>query len=533
MSIETIEFSEMLYCRVEPQYSLQHMPGFQTVYKSDDLLEKEIDQIEERIRSFQTDNKRNVRYQFFKIDTGRFILTHSVVIDSDPVIVDKCQREGMFLSHCLVITPQEFLKIKNNPFQIFNNFTFIKSADDLVEKYIKSGVTKPSKISLNLSTIPIIGEYFWKEALVINSLAEQIFKPQLNSSTLAILGNSDEILNLISALFFYTLPTMRLKYNFDSFVDPNGKNWGDLKIVGISDTSVSLPFSISKRSLKEFTSASIKDRKTYYSTWLKKVTNTGSYEFIDQLHNIQEICEFINNDSAILPTQIDDRLTRSLSDSCQGMIKGSLFENLSRIFSRELAASISQFASTEMDVNTLHLLKTNQSIDIIPLSKVILGWLKSISPLINKTSVGDNKKFEYIATQSRNFQLLFISSYLSKNEKLRQFSIDQMTFIDFDKILFFLNNPMPLKAFVTKNKLNYLVQNIQPNLDNFSDDQIFDFIKSIIQYQELSLLDQFSERVMKISETNLKPFLGLLKQKSLPDQFRIKLLVRKHSIHTN
>jgi hypothetical protein len=118
---------QMIFTRVEPEYSPQHKSGFQTVYSSRELSIADVKQIERRVQCFQANDPALERWQFFTLESGLVVLTHSVTIESHPQIIDRNRRGGVFLAHCLIFRREDFQKwTHNDPFRIFDRFNFVQ-----------------------------------------------------------------------------------------------------------------------------------------------------------------------------------------------------------------------------------------------------------------------------------------------------------------------------------------------------------------------------------------------------------------------
>lgn len=128
---------QLLYGRVEADYSPRRVDGYQVVYRSAGVTEPEVRAVEAAVKAFAPAEAGDVRLQFFWLPTGRCALTHSVAIDPHPEYVDHNQRGGAFLAHCLVLSEAEFREhLLANPFRVFDARPrpFFTRAEDMIRE---------------------------------------------------------------------------------------------------------------------------------------------------------------------------------------------------------------------------------------------------------------------------------------------------------------------------------------------------------------------------------------------------------------
>jgi len=144
-----IQAQEVFYSRVEAPYSTLNKSGYQVVYHSPSLDKSTVKEIENHLRCFES-SQGETRYQFFHLTSGAVALAVSQVID--PVntrITDRAGRPGPFLAHCIVLQPQDFLLLDNDPFRLFDEFdVFILDVEEMIEVQQRQPATRDIEIEV-------------------------------------------------------------------------------------------------------------------------------------------------------------------------------------------------------------------------------------------------------------------------------------------------------------------------------------------------------------------------------------------------
>jgi hypothetical protein len=286
---------QLIFSRVEEKYSPQRYSGFQTVFKNRNLSNSEVEIIEERVKCFKPISQEVTRYQFFSLPSGRLVLGHSKIIDSDPIIIDKERREGMFLAHCLVLESKEFTKINNDPFRLFDTFPFLTTARELGDQFIRvEEIEQNIEIEINPSHLPLRGRLWWHEADKLYIYAKSAESFPSKSNGIGLVGNNSQVNELVSAFIHFTLPSIRLKCSFDTYVDNCMDNSKQYWLVGssqnIPNRSISLNAEVHDIVLPE----SVIDSNDIYSYWLVQAVKSAGEKVFVHVQEVQELCEALS-----------------------------------------------------------------------------------------------------------------------------------------------------------------------------------------------------------------------------------------------
>jgi hypothetical protein len=121
--------AQLIYTNLEKDQS-HGQEGFQVWLRTPDLIaEAEETEIESRLGDFEerkessTGNAPTVRFQFFRLISGKIVLARSVPLDES----DRHNRSGRFYSHALILTADVFQHFNNDPLPIFRQFRFQSS----------------------------------------------------------------------------------------------------------------------------------------------------------------------------------------------------------------------------------------------------------------------------------------------------------------------------------------------------------------------------------------------------------------------
>lgn len=216
MSMAQLTAMQMIFTRVEANYSPHRKSGYQTVYHSSGLSASDVQEIEKHVQCFQTNEPSLVRRQFFTLQSGYVVVTHTITIETIAEIVDKYQRSGVFLAHCLIFSKNLFEKADNNPFQIFDAFhNFMRNAPDMIAQFNQIERREP-RCAINITSSPIranSSNHNTKLTELIEKRAEQ------KTKSLLFYGTEKEIDKTLRAAFDLTPKEKRLTRTFNSHID--------------------------------------------------------------------------------------------------------------------------------------------------------------------------------------------------------------------------------------------------------------------------------------------------------------------------
>lgn len=214
-----ISAAQLIYARVEAEYSSRGRPGYQTVYQSPSLSAAEVELIERRVQCFRPARPADARLQCFQLPGGRAVIGRSVLVRGDPAIVDRLGRPGAFLCHCLVLSAPEFARAGNNAFALFDAFPFLDDPAVMASDYLRAEpVAEPALIAVEGAPAPATG---WPEdeALLLAEAGLRAAADLRARRGLALVGSAEAIEQALRTLIARLPLARRPACSFDSCTD--------------------------------------------------------------------------------------------------------------------------------------------------------------------------------------------------------------------------------------------------------------------------------------------------------------------------
>ncbi|MEL7263626.1 MAG: hypothetical protein AAFP69_02280, partial [Planctomycetota bacterium] len=144
----SLQIQQLVYCRLQREYSPHRRTGYQTVYVSPSLapVAKEI---ERKIESYTVSRQDPdaIRIQYFRVSDGRFVVARSQTVTHFEIV--DTSREGILMAHAVVINRNEFCRVGCNPFAILDGSdVFVRDPEDLHQRYVVQ--RPPDTITINV-----------------------------------------------------------------------------------------------------------------------------------------------------------------------------------------------------------------------------------------------------------------------------------------------------------------------------------------------------------------------------------------------
>jgi hypothetical protein len=517
----SIQGKQLIYCPVEIGYSPNHFSGYQTVYKSIGLQQNEVVEIETQVINFRPLDLQQVRKQYNILSSGNVVLTNTVSIESDPIIVDKYQRPGTFLAHCLIFSPEEFQKVFYNPFKIFDHFAFLKSAGQLSRDYDQENNREPScVIEVDPYSPTHGGEAWWRDAINIYSLTQQIQKTKFRTNQLV--GSDADIEAFLRAVFEFAPLNVRLLCTFDTLSDKRSSaSWKYWAIHTFSENNRDQ----NTINLEQGTIPIInpKTNNDLYAYWLRyAIENLQEKTYLNAI-SIQAICEAFRNRS-----RIDQNITIGVSlefyNANAHFICANLFSLFSDVSSKSIAGKLLKYIET-FDVayiNPRDLLSIASS-NLIYVQELILlirGLIESNLSIVTELSRSDWKIIEHYATQINDNVLLLWAAIWLKNKTLRQRILSEISANEYQDSILLMPSPLSPNEFVSSKHISIFVDKIKPLLTEISDKQFIEIVNAILTSGCRDYLCNMIDRIGSMERKNLIELIKLCnKRADIPPLF--------------
>lgn len=530
--MKTVSCMQMVFCRVEEDYSPALSTGYQTVYKSRGIEEYESEYVEKRIRCFKPRSDDDLRYQFFVIPGGKVVVTHSIPIESDPIIVDKARRGGMFLAHCLLIEPGEFKRINNNPFDIFDNAKFLSSAREMVDEFLSEKRNEDIHyINIYPSTKYFRASRWDSEAVKLYSLAKAAPTITSNSMTSLIISSREEIEYFLRAVFHFTPPKLRISCSFDTSIDDCDVQAGQFWIAGslksLNKSFVNLDISGNSLAL----SVDPPQQTDCYFNWLQEFQKSGGEELYERVPKIQDLCEAIHNKRIPAKELLKDEIILPFFSINKTFIKERLTNALSQDVPIKIVEELSLFIMQSYD--PMDVIKHAATQEITPEygAGYIHNWIIHNTQHLDILQDEDWVKIFELADKAQDTTLLFWLSIFTENSVRRNEAIRKMSKEEFLDALFLLQNPISASHFVNSRFSSILLNKLIPLLGELTNDQFIELVEAIVSIEVFDDLNVLSDRVLLLDSRDLRKLNKVIKNiENLPLDFQNAITMRRNEI---
>lgn len=406
----TLRAAQLIYTRVEPDYSPQRKSGFQTICQSASLTAAEVQAIEQRVRCFQQ-QADITRRQFFRLESGKLVCTHTrLLTNPDTTIIDATGRSGAYIVHCLILTAAQFAQLDENPFALFDHYPF-QTEPQAMLAHIAATANDGyhTEVPALRANAPAPG---WTvgAARRIVTLAQQAGQPAQKNQAVLLVGREEAITTAVRVAFGLLPRAQRAGCSFDTCIDRCTPAPGQYRIVGSSTRQGGGGFvSLDLERLEREGGADLPAGSDRYSTWLHALEPQRPVDaaLLDDAALIQEVSQaFVENrapDAASLAglnattcqellTLFQPEMTQALKRMLQPLIGNALAEPLIayQCDSRNIAQPDA--------VTELLTVATQPAIDAALVSGWLITWISVTQP---RLKAGEWRKLLHLVEQTR------------------------------------------------------------------------------------------------------------------------------------
>lgn len=540
----TIEADQLIYTRVEADFSPQKKEGFQTVYKSEGLSSSEVKEIETHVQCFSPDSTTNIGLQFFKLHEERVVIANTTVIETHPEITDTARHRGAFLTHCLILNQINFEQIDYNPFTVFNTYPFLNDAEKMVHVFGQATGKAPStKITLEKSKTILSSNWSSDELLKLLLLAVQANQLLVNKTPIFLTGNHTNIRQTLELLFFLMPQENRCNCSFNTFINHCFSKPGRYWAMGNHTKQSSYIYihvdTIKKCIMdKKINTIDIKNR---YLHWFKhSILHNDVNTVLKNVPTIQQINQaFVEKNSLQTDSLQKDACEEFLHlylDDMRERLEGILTKKLGRRIARSLTQTIYH---TLYDSRIILNIITSQLINPVELSQILVDWLIKEHPHLKRS---DWKKVQRIAYEANHLTLLYLSTVLNKKSillqssavltwyqekkdyQIRQESLAKMDKKTFKALLEQTFNLIEPAYLVNQIHLNCLLSS--EYLHQISDEQFINLVRAILKINTPHKLETLIPYIDRLSDRSVIHLHRLINNKANVPQRFIKRLAK-------
>jgi hypothetical protein len=498
---------QMIFTRVEPEYSPQRKSGFQTVYSSRELPMADIKQIEKRVQCFQTNDPTLERWQFFSLESGLVVLTHSVTIESHPQIIDRNRRGGIFLAHCLIFRREDFQRLAHgDPFGILDRFDFVRDAITMVESFSSAEGREPRcEFEMGDRGRPSADPRWWTERVKLVGLAEQAPVLKTRAQSILVHGSPHQISDLLRAVFQWMPRRMCLDCSFDTHIErcmvPQGLYWA----VGLPARAGGWPVAIDAALYQVGAAAPSTNSGDMYLTWLRQAVTDDQSSAMAQAAVAEELSD------AFQAARFPSRLVTEDEGACDAFLTvhaQRIMQNLRAALGKAISPAIGNLLAD-------HLVRTGtRRSDLLCIAAVqrvpaeppewlrwltahVKSWVIEHAPDFEGLKRAEWKPLQDLAQRTGDSVLQFWTAALGDDRRLREEALGRMTATDFHRSLELLVKPIAPISFVAPQHIATLMgaAQMQTVIHTMDDEHFVDLVKAIIAAGGARYLDNFAGRI--------------------------------------
>ncbi len=294
--MKKITAKQLIYTRVEEDFSPTKISGYQVYYSSPDLNHQEIEHVVSRVNNFQPHLYNVIRLQCFFINSNNnVVLTRTSIIDSHSEIIDKSKRPGVLIAHCLIFSMEDYKALGCNPFIVFENFRFITSASELINSY-NQGKQKEAVAEIQVAegANPITSSNWIEQILPLIYVASPKFVSE--NRTLQIYGTQIDINGAVKAIFEFTPLAYRENLTFDTYAQGNPTSSNKYWMTGLNERKTG--YSVTLDASEKTFSTTPESYTDLYSAWITEEISNNKFT-INQLSEAQNLVNSIYNKEKI------------------------------------------------------------------------------------------------------------------------------------------------------------------------------------------------------------------------------------------
>jgi len=554
MSINSpnIQPSQLIYTRVETAYSPKGAGGFQTYYASPSMSGQTIRFIEDRVNNFDTRDPNIHRIQFFRLENGDAVITHTQAVDTDIKILDSAGRSGIFIAHCLIFPKADFQKIYNDPFWVLDqSVKFVDNAQTMIQEYDFS-VAKEQPILIPIPSsqtgLPSgFGE--WTENLCeLAQLGEYLHllmaKPVTENDKILLYGTQDTILDCLRTLFFLTPPPKRLACSFDTHIPKSNFPAESFSIIGSPDRKGSAGVVVNTETHQVNFSRSTPVNTNLYLRWLQNKPNLDVNAGLKVVTFQEWGFAFSNHSAPNMSRLLNESSLEFFSQNIE-VVKTNLLIALRKVFSAEFAQIFTQFLvnfvlQQEKYVNDIMTFAATGALDAKICSEIARRWLVDLSPdILAKLKNNILTDLLKLATSANDNVLEFWTLELKGDHKQAKIVLEKMIDDEYSASLELAklhtlparNQVVPLVNFMNSQHANIFLNQLEKHLMDLSDEDFYEVIEALLDQQQCHLLESFSPRVVKLTNKYLTKLESKLKRvRPIPTEFLTAIQVRRRDL---
>jgi len=529
----TIRAAQLIYSRVEIDYSPQRRSGYQTAYRSPSLTAEEVSFVERRVQCFQPPRSTDDRLQYFSLPSGKAVVARTVPIVSDPDITDKTRRSGAFLAHCLILNSAEFASIGNNAFALFEAFGFLEDPRDMVDEYLRApSVEEPARIEVRTELSFDTG---WPEEEAFNLLTLALQADELVKTRRGLLftGSAADIQEAIRTAVVRLEPSRRVACSFDTCVDRCLTTSGTYWAVGMAQRQTTSGLILVDAGMRRVqASTTVVTGSDLYLSWLRHVSARS--DMTDQVRTygptIQRLATAFTQRHRPRVEELDPAACAAFLSFHGKRVWADVETALAVNLGRGLATALTQYLRAQGDqIDPAEIVAGAAAQQYPPahLSDVVLEWITLTGPNLKDSDWKTIADFGAIS-QKTALRFLAIVSQKKIDHVARVSLLESIPPHVFRHMLDQLGSVVEPALFVCSAHIAEVINNLPETL---TDERFVDVIGATLEAGDLTLLNQLTPRIHTLESEAFSALLKLVrKREDIPLSFRSALKDRRDQL---
>lgn len=326
-----VEAGQIIFTNVEAEQSPRGRSGFQALFESENVSALDIEEAKSRFfYRTRSDEQKPVKRLFYKARSGSAVIVQTVPLAE----ADAGNRRGLYFSHALVLAPDQFARIDNNPIPLLRLFNFMTT----VEEAMAAGDTRTGSFPLlQLKVLPLAPK---PEALarldalepsqrrMLLLLAAQTAADPQTRNRLSLSGAAEDAFDLVEALVRLLPAPLRAACSFDTFFVKGEPGVTPYWAVGVPRDEPSHPnlrcFSLDRGRFEH--SFEVAPR-TPYERWLESHASSPARLLVPQADHAYASSRWFDGEDATLEA-VDRSTFRDVGALCGDVLERRLLDRL-------------------------------------------------------------------------------------------------------------------------------------------------------------------------------------------------------------
>jgi hypothetical protein len=526
----TVSGKQFIFTRVEAEYSPVGQGKFQVFYSSDGIANADLQMLTTIASCFSAKGFSFVRRQFFQLPSGCFAFVNTVSANH-PVITDKKRNDGNYIVHALVIDYEMFSTILFNPFKVFDNFSFVNSAERMVKEFNHLERREPSSFFEVDPYSPIVGGESYSNKAV--SLFKMARLSEQKDNTLNLVGKTQDVEAFLRCLIQFSPFNTRRTCTFDTYSDncqvPNGLFW----IIGASlkrsdtknvlDLSLGIPAAVDNQQVKD----------NLYFSWLQDAIRINPTDAYDISSFVQLLSHSFEKNLQLDVAALDMKAVQSFYQKHKKIVLRRFEDVISNAITPSIARRIlANLPKLGVGFFEILLVASPQA----KIGGVMLPILRNLiafdAPQFSNWKKEDWKKIQKFAISNVDHVILFWAATLGKNQSSRLATCAMMSEGDYFAALSLLLTPIEPKYFMPSSdkNLRVLIAKVVSKLNEIDDRVFTEFVLELYQHELYEHLEAIESRIRILDNKSLSYLEGRLRKLPVNSIFIKSLRSRRKEI---